>query len=81
MGVMGKVITAQDAARRLEQHVSRHGCASVSCDLCSDLETCLAPLAVAPAPRSPGLRADVTRDRREALAMAQAAQFDQLAVY
>jgi hypothetical protein len=77
---MDKVSTAQEAARRLEAHVAAHGCCG-SCDLCSDLDTCLAPVT---APRTrpvllPSFRVlprpDGARERREALARAWEERF------
>jgi hypothetical protein len=79
---METVSTAKDAAQRLEDYVSRHGCGLASCSLCDyDLETCLAvnvparAPAASLAPRLPAVSPDSPAVRRAALIEAQAAAF------
>jgi hypothetical protein len=63
---METVSTAKYAAQRLEDYVSRHGCGSLACDVCSDMVPCLSPLSVeskaARRPRPPGDLVDCLQD-------------------
>ena len=85
---MGKQVTAQDIARRLETRVALHGCSVGACDLCSDQDTedCLAPAPAKPRPALlpafrvlPGVAGPVSRPASPI--DAQDAVFDALPCY
>jgi hypothetical protein len=85
---METVSTAKESAQRLEDYVSRHGCGSMACDVCADLDSCLVtnlpvkPRAVPVAPRLPVASPGSTLERSAALARAQAEVFaGELSVY
>lgn len=57
---MATATTHAEIAARLARQVERHGCGSEVCDLCADLETCLATPARPVAARLPAARTVAT---------------------
>ena len=53
---MATAATLRDIARRLESEVASHGCVSLACDLCQDVEDALAPQPERPTSRPVAVR-------------------------